>query len=44
MPLEPVTTTILAVVFFSQPLTLNIVAGGVLILAANQIMSRGVCQ
>lgn len=44
MPLEPITATILAVLFFQQQLSLSIVAGGILILAANQIMSEDRCQ
>jgi DME family drug/metabolite transporter len=44
MPLEPITATVLAAVFFQQPITASIVAGGILILAANQIMSGDSCQ
>jgi drug/metabolite transporter (DMT)-like permease len=44
MPLEPITATVLAAVFFQQPITANLVVGGVLILAANKLMSDGVCQ
>ncbi|MBN2014186.1 MAG: DMT family transporter [Candidatus Altiarchaeota archaeon] len=40
MPLEPISATLLACVFFQQPITLNIVAGGALILLSNYLIVR----
>jgi DME family drug/metabolite transporter len=40
LPLEPISATILATVLFQQPVTVNILLGGALILASNYIMVR----
>ena len=38
--LEPVSATILAAILFGQPITLNILLGGVLILLSNYLVVR----
>lgn len=40
MPLEPISATLLACIFFQQPITLNILAGGALILFSNYVMVK----